>query len=43
MPEYIGNEHDIFIKRILREGRTKIIKKYRSAVGKSKNGYIFPI
>lgn len=43
MPDFIGNEHDVFIKRILREGRPKIIRKYRAAVGKSKTGYIFPI
>ncbi len=43
MPDFIGNEHDLFIKRILREGRPKIVRKYRAAVGKSKAGYIFPI
>ena len=43
MPDFIGNNHDLFIKRILREGRPKILRKYRLVTGKAKSGYIFPM
>ena len=42
MPDFIGTNHDLFIKRILREGKPKILRKYRLVTGKSKLGYIFP-
>jgi hypothetical protein len=43
MPDIIANNHDVIIQRFIREGRPKIIRKYRSAVSKAKNGYLFPI
>ena len=43
MPEIIANNHDTIIKRLLREGHSKIIKQYKGTVAKAKNGYIFPI
>jgi hypothetical protein len=43
MPDIVAQNHDVIIQRMIREGRPKIIRKYRSAVAKAKNGYLFPI
>lgn len=43
MPDVIAAYHDNFLKRLVYSGEPKIVRKYRMAVGKNKEGYIFPI
>lgn len=43
MPKVVADYHDNFIKRLINEGSTHIIRKYRPTVGIDKNSFIFPI
>ena len=43
MPTIIANFHDNFIKRLIRTGEEKIMRRYRNAFLKNKKGYIYPI
>ncbi len=43
MPFCIAFHHDVFIFRLISTGQPKIIRKYRTAIGKDKNGFIFPV
>lgn len=43
MPQVISADHDRIIKRLIDSGREKIVRKYRLAAAKDKDGYIFPI
>lgn len=43
MPNAIAVMHDEFIQRIVGTGETHIIRKYRGAIAKNKDGFIFPI
>jgi len=43
MPTAISVNHNKIFNRLIESGIPKTIRKYRMAVGKFKNGYIFPI
>lgn len=43
MPRSIAEFHDYFVIRLIETGKTKIIRKFRVAIGKDKDGFIFLI
>lgn len=43
IPECIAIWHDNYMIRLVETGVSKIIRKYRVAIAKNKDGYIFPI
>ncbi|KAL4490433.1 hypothetical protein ABPG72_002643 [Tetrahymena utriculariae] len=43
MPQMIGEKHDLFLERFIDSGQSKILRQYRQAFAKSKQGFIFPI
>lgn len=42
-PKCIAFWHDHYIMRLVESGKSKIIRRYRVAVSKCKEGFIFPI
>ncbi|EAR83653.2 transmembrane protein, putative (macronuclear) [Tetrahymena thermophila SB210] len=43
MPQTIGEKHDLFLERFIDSGQSKILRQYRQAFAKSKQGFIFPV
>ena len=43
MPTIISDNHDRIINRLIDSGKEKIVRKYRLAVLKTKEGFVFPI
>jgi len=42
-PQCISIWHDHFIMRLVESGKSRIIRRYRVAISKTKEGFIFPI
>ncbi len=43
MPDVIAKLHDKFVRRLIKNGHSSMLRKYRNTFSKHKNGYIFPI
>lgn len=43
MPSIISINHDQIIERLIIEGTTKIMRAYRVAIAKDKDGFLFPV
>ncbi|KAL4483205.1 hypothetical protein ABPG74_019231 [Tetrahymena malaccensis] len=43
MPQMIGEKHDLFLERFIDSGQSKILRQYRQAFAKCKQGFIFPV